>query len=138
MCPSSAFSTLFDLIISRRPLHPLQPSCHAPADPYVEHDALVIVLDLILLKPGVYRHLLFNRGMPPRKVEESVPAREQDKDGQQEEQRAEKKRVDEAAQDTARERVRTFDSVRNVIEPQYADVFFLPFFLARFFILWLS
>ena len=76
------------------------------------------MLDLILLKPGVYRHLLFNRGMPPRKVEESAPAREQDNDGQQEDQRAEKKRADAAAQDTARERVRAFDSVRNVIELQ--------------------
>jgi lipid intermediate transporter len=52
----------------------LQPSCRAPADPYVEHDALVVALDLILLKRGVYRHLLFNRGTPPRKVEEK-PAR---------------------------------------------------------------
>lgn len=64
------------------------------------------MLDLILLKPGVYRHLLFNRGMPPRKVEESAPARGQDEDGQQKEQRTEEKRVDAAAQDTARERVR--------------------------------
>ncbi|KAN0107515.1 Arv1 domain containing protein [Russula decolorans] len=88
------------------------PSCRAPADPYVEHDALVIVLDLILLKPGVYRHLLFNRGMPPRKVEESAPARGQDEDGQQKEQRAEEKRANVAAQDTARERTRRWLIVR--------------------------
>jgi hypothetical protein len=44
--------------------------------------------------------------MPPRKVDESAPARGQDDDGQQKEQRAEEKRVDAAAQDTARERVR--------------------------------
>jgi hypothetical protein len=42
--------------------------------------------------------------MPPRKVEESAPARGQDDDGQQKEPR-EEKRVD-TAQDTARERVR--------------------------------
>ncbi|KAI0314303.1 Arv1-like family-domain-containing protein [Amylostereum chailletii] len=44
------------------------PSCHAFADPYVEHDRLIVLLDLILLKRGVYRHLLFNRGSPPRRV----------------------------------------------------------------------
>jgi hypothetical protein len=81
----------------------------------VEHDALVVALDLILLKPGVYRHLLFNRGMPPRKVEESTPTRGQD-DGQKE-QRAEEKRVGAAAQDTARERVRVLTACARVIEP---------------------
>lgn len=70
------------------------------------------MLDLILLKPGVYRHLLFNRGMPPRKVEESAPARGQDEDGQQKEQRAEEKRANVAAQDTARERTRRWLIVR--------------------------
>jgi hypothetical protein len=84
---------------------PLQPSCRAPADPYVEHDALVVALDLILLKPGVYRHLLFNRGAPPRKVDGTATARVQDDDGQQKEQCAEEKRVAAAAQDSARERV---------------------------------
>ncbi|KAH9037835.1 Arv1-domain-containing protein [Lactarius pseudohatsudake] len=48
------------------------PSCRAPADPYVEHDPLVIALDLILLKRGVYRHLLFNRGTPPRKMHQNA------------------------------------------------------------------
>ncbi|KDQ24910.1 hypothetical protein PLEOSDRAFT_1058809 [Pleurotus ostreatus PC15] len=42
-------------------------SCHAFADPYVEHDNLVLFIDLILLKRGVYRHLLFNRGTEPRR-----------------------------------------------------------------------
>ncbi|KZV61648.1 Arv1-domain-containing protein [Peniophora sp. CONT] len=42
------------------------PACHSFADPYVEHDNLIVLLDLILLKRGVYRHLLFNRGSPPR------------------------------------------------------------------------
>jgi hypothetical protein len=53
--------------------------------------------------------------MPPRKVEESAPAREQDDDGQQKEQRVEEKRVDTAAQDIARERVRSLDSVRALL-----------------------
>ncbi|KAF8322481.1 Arv1-domain-containing protein, partial [Clavulina sp. PMI_390] len=56
--------------------------CQAFADPYVEHDWLNIMLDLILLKPAVYRHLLFNRGAPPRsiasqdKTQENVRTRE--------------------------------------------------------------
>ncbi|KAF8589895.1 Arv1-domain-containing protein [Ramaria rubella] len=42
-------------------------SCLAFVDPYVEYDTLALLLDLILLKRGVYRHLLFNRGTPPRR-----------------------------------------------------------------------
>ncbi|KAI5892627.1 Arv1-domain-containing protein [Schizophyllum commune H4-8] len=41
--------------------------CHAFADPYVEHDTLALVLDLILLKRGVFRHLLYNRGTGHRR-----------------------------------------------------------------------
>ena len=44
------------------------PKCHAFVDPYVEHDSLTLLLDLILLKRGVYRHLLYNRGSEPRKA----------------------------------------------------------------------
>ena len=56
-----------------RPLHSPhahieQASCHAFSDPYVEHDDLTILLDLILLKLGVFRHLLFNRGASPRRI----------------------------------------------------------------------
>jgi len=36
-------------------------SCSQFADPYVEYDTMLIVLDLILHKSQVYRHLLFNR-----------------------------------------------------------------------------
>ncbi|KAF9515971.1 hypothetical protein BS47DRAFT_1341268 [Hydnum rufescens UP504] len=46
-------------------------ACLSFTDPYVEHDLLTIVLDLILLKQGVYRHLLFNRASQPRRVTES-------------------------------------------------------------------
>ncbi|KAJ8463866.1 hypothetical protein ONZ45_g17433 [Pleurotus djamor] len=42
-------------------------SCRAFADPYVEHPSLTLFIDLILLKRGVYRHLLFNRGTEPRR-----------------------------------------------------------------------
>lgn len=36
--------------------------CQAPtADPYLEQDAVLVLLDLVLHKPAVYRHLLYNR-----------------------------------------------------------------------------
>ncbi|KIO28718.1 hypothetical protein M407DRAFT_178895 [Tulasnella calospora MUT 4182] len=44
------------------------PKCHAFADPYVEHDPLILILDLILLKRDVFRHLIYNRGSEPRKL----------------------------------------------------------------------
>ncbi|KAH8118140.1 Arv1-domain-containing protein [Phellopilus nigrolimitatus] len=47
------------------------PKCLNFADPYVEHDILTLLLDLILLKRGVFRHLLFNRGYGPRHVSKS-------------------------------------------------------------------
>ncbi|EKM57803.1 uncharacterized protein PHACADRAFT_158843 [Phanerochaete carnosa HHB-10118-sp] len=43
-------------------------SCHAFADPYVEHDALTLGIDLMLLKRDVFRHLLFNRGAGARRL----------------------------------------------------------------------
>lgn len=46
----------------------MQTECHSFADPYVEHDSLTLILDLILLKRGVYRHLLYNRGIEPRRL----------------------------------------------------------------------
>ncbi|KAI5122524.1 hypothetical protein M0805_005251 [Coniferiporia weirii] len=47
------------------------PKCLNFADPYVEHDTLTLLLDLILLKRGVFRHLLFNRGYEPRRASRS-------------------------------------------------------------------
>jgi hypothetical protein len=44
------------------------PECREFADPYVEHDSLTLLIDLILLKRGVYRHLLYNRGAKPNKA----------------------------------------------------------------------
>ncbi|KAK0494040.1 Arv1-like family-domain-containing protein [Armillaria luteobubalina] len=46
-------------------------NCRAFADPYIEHDDLTLLIDLILLKRGVYRHLLFNRGAKPRRATET-------------------------------------------------------------------
>ncbi|RPA77801.1 Arv1-like protein, partial [Ascobolus immersus RN42] len=37
------------------------PRCERFADKYVEHDFVVLFIDLVLIKPQVYRHLLFNR-----------------------------------------------------------------------------
>lgn len=37
------------------------PRCKRFADKYVEHDKVVLFIDLVLIKPQVYRHLLFNR-----------------------------------------------------------------------------
>ncbi|KAL5119141.1 hypothetical protein ACEQ8H_002848 [Pleosporales sp. CAS-2024a] len=37
------------------------PSCKEFADKYVEHDFVVLFIDLVLIKGEVYRHLLFNR-----------------------------------------------------------------------------
>lgn len=48
-----------------------QPNCLNFADPYVEHDSLILLLDLILLKRGVFRHILFNRGFDPRQASKS-------------------------------------------------------------------
>ncbi|KAG7444746.1 uncharacterized protein BT62DRAFT_899502 [Guyanagaster necrorhizus] len=48
-------------------------NCHAFVDPYIEYDDLILLIDLILLKSGVYRHLLFNRGAKPRLATEASP-----------------------------------------------------------------
>ncbi|OJD29572.1 arv1-like protein [Diplodia corticola] len=37
------------------------PRCKRFGDKYVEHDFVVLFIDLVLIKPQVYRHLLFNR-----------------------------------------------------------------------------
>ncbi|KAF2035094.1 Arv1-like protein [Setomelanomma holmii] len=40
------------------------PTCKDFADKYVEHDFVVLFIDLVLIKSEVYRHLLFNRLTP--------------------------------------------------------------------------
>lgn len=52
-----------------------QPSCKEFADPHVQHDTTTLLLDLILLKRDVYRHLLFNRGTGARMVYDAVGAK---------------------------------------------------------------
>lgn len=37
------------------------PHCKKFADKYVEHDFVILFIDLVLIKAEVYRHLLFNR-----------------------------------------------------------------------------
>ena len=39
----------------------LQDQCKKFADKYIEHDFVVLFIDIILIKPQVYRHLLYNR-----------------------------------------------------------------------------
>ncbi|CAD6565396.1 MAG: hypothetical protein TREMPRED_001152 [Tremellales sp. Tagirdzhanova-0007] len=41
------------------------PRCDAFLDPLIEHPPLILFLDLVLLKPRVFLHLLFNRGSTP-------------------------------------------------------------------------
>lgn len=35
--------------------------CNMFTDPYIEHDFILIFLDLILHKPAIYKHLIYNR-----------------------------------------------------------------------------
>lgn len=35
-------------------------NCHKPVDKYVERDNVILFIDLLLLKSGAYRHLVFN------------------------------------------------------------------------------
>ncbi|KAK9463064.1 Arv1 protein [Lipomyces oligophaga] len=37
------------------------PNCNKFADKYIEHDSVLIFIDLVLIKPQAYRHLAFNR-----------------------------------------------------------------------------
>ncbi|KAH6611995.1 Arv1-like family-domain-containing protein [Boeremia exigua] len=49
------------------------PRCKKFADKYVEHDFVVLFIDLVLIKPQVYRHLLFNRlGRDDDKFDRSI------------------------------------------------------------------
>ncbi|KAJ0394377.1 hypothetical protein ATCC90586_003037 [Pythium insidiosum] len=41
-------------------------ACNAVADPYVEYDNVLLFLEVMLLKPQVYRHVLYNLSPPPR------------------------------------------------------------------------
>ncbi|KAL5371601.1 hypothetical protein PMIN06_000768 [Paraphaeosphaeria minitans] len=49
------------------------PRCKRFADKYIEHDFVVIFIDLVLIKPQVYRHLLFNKlGLEDDRFDRSI------------------------------------------------------------------
>lgn len=50
---------------SLTPFGTAQDTCQQFADPLIEHPLVLLLIDLILLKPRVYRHLIFNRGSSP-------------------------------------------------------------------------
>jgi hypothetical protein len=53
-----------ELLLSYGPDHVVCTRCQVCgrfADPYVEQEAVIVAIDLILVKPRAYRHLLFNR-----------------------------------------------------------------------------
>ncbi|KAL1730000.1 Arv1-domain-containing protein [Schizophyllum commune] len=81
--------------------------CHAFADPYVEHDTLALVLDLILLKRGVFRHLLYNRGTEPRRETGKITRTQADTSS-------------EALRDVEREKVRRWKFVTRLGLPLVA------------------
>ncbi|KAI8987916.1 Arv1-like family-domain-containing protein [Mycotypha africana] len=47
-------------------------NCNQFADKYIEHDFVIIFIDMLLHKPQVYRHLLFNRITEQKGVEPHV------------------------------------------------------------------
>jgi lipid intermediate transporter len=82
-----------------------QTECHTFADPYVEHDTLIIVLDLILMKRAVYRHLLYNRGSEPRKASGGNQKKDSsDDDEKEDKEKRDKERL--KMTDKQREKVR--------------------------------
>lgn len=60
-----------ELVELRSHTHSPQERCDAFLDPLIEHPGLLILLDLILLKPRVYLHLMFNRGHEPLAADQS-------------------------------------------------------------------
>jgi hypothetical protein len=46
---------------SLAPIDVVKDKCKKFADKYIEHDFVVLFIDIILIKPQVYRHLLYNR-----------------------------------------------------------------------------
>lgn len=53
----------------------IQDNCGGFIDPLIEAPHLLLFLDLVLLKPRVFLHLLFNRGSPPRKAGERAKSK---------------------------------------------------------------
>ena len=42
-----------------------QSNCRKVIDKYVEYDAVILLLDILLLRIQAYRHLIFNYGVNP-------------------------------------------------------------------------
>ncbi|KAH0607026.1 uncharacterized protein H6S33_003014 [Morchella sextelata] len=69
----TAYSSADDRSLGRGVRLTQCPRCKRFADKYVEHDFVVLFIDLVLIKPQVYRHLLFNRlGRQDDKFEPSI------------------------------------------------------------------
>ncbi|KAA8900865.1 Arv1-like family-domain-containing protein [Sphaerosporella brunnea] len=56
----TAYSSADDRSLGRGVRLTQCPRCKRFADKYVEHDFVVLFIDMVLIKPQVYRHLLFN------------------------------------------------------------------------------
>lgn len=59
VCQSLGFKEVGTQIISIS-ISQLQEKCKTPADKYIEFEALIILIDLVLLSKSAYRHILYN------------------------------------------------------------------------------
>ncbi|KAG7563121.1 hypothetical protein FFLO_01429 [Filobasidium floriforme] len=64
--PAQAVYTVYQSVRNTR--LELCARCSRFTDPLIEHPLVLILLDLVLLKPRVFRHLVFNRNAPPRRA----------------------------------------------------------------------
>lgn len=70
--PTLRTISLSPLLTNPSPLMRVQSSCKAFADPYVEQPLVVYALDLLLLKPEVYRSVAYNFGWRPTRADQPV------------------------------------------------------------------
>ncbi|KAI5788082.1 Arv1-like family-domain-containing protein [Pyronema domesticum] len=69
----TAYSSADDKSLGRGVRLTQCPRCKRFADKYVEHDFVVLFIDMVLIKPQVYRHLLFNHlGRTDDKLDGSI------------------------------------------------------------------
>jgi len=95
--------------------------CHQFVDPYVEHDNLTLLLDLILLKRGVYRHLLFNRGYGARHASDSGDSEENNQEKSSQDKGI--PTLDGACVNRAREKARWYTTIQLGFGLIFADAF---------------